>query len=224
MHRKRYAVPRKWTLGSKEETWAPGPRPGPHSSQDSVPLRLVLREMLEVAENAREAKRMVSEGLIEINEEVTRDDTLPVGLFDVVSVGEDDYRMLIDQKDRFFLKEVGDGDIRLEKVVGATTLKGGDRQMKLASGETLVGDVETGSTLVLRMPERDVQRTVGMEAGNLAFVTDGKHAGQLATIEEYEVVKSSSPNRVRLERDGETFATIEEYVFVVGEDEPEVEI
>lgn len=223
MHRKRHATPNKWVMGRKVETWAPSGEPGPHSSDSAVPLNVVLRDLLGVAESAREAKRAISEGRIEVDGVIRRDERYPVGLFDVLSLGNRDYRMLIEMKNRFELREIGDPGLKPAKVLDAT-VRGGDRQMNLSGGYNLNGDAPTGSTLILGLPEKAIEKVLEMESGNLAFVTGGKHAGQLARLEEYEVVRSSSPNRVYLERDGEVFGTVEDYVMVIGEEEPEVEL
>jgi len=189
-----------------------------------MPLRVALRDLLGVADNAREVRRMASEGRIKVDGVVRRDDLFPVGLFDVLTVGDTSYRMLLDEKDRFTLKEAPDADLKPVKAVDATTVKGGERQIHLSDGKNVTGDAPTDSTLLISLPDKEVEEVVEMESGNLAFITGGKHAGQVATIVEYEVVKSNNPNRVELERNGEEFSTVEGYVFVIGEEEPVVEI
>ncbi|MDI3502608.1 MAG: small subunit ribosomal protein S4e, partial [Archaeoglobi archaeon] len=52
----------------------------------------------------------------------------------------------------------------------------------------------------------------------------GTHIGELARIKEIRIVRGPQPNRVLLSKDGEDFETIEDYVFVVGEDEPLIEV
>ena len=60
------------------------------------------------------------------------------------------------------------------------------------------------------------------ELGNLALVIGGTHSGELAIINEIKKVRSGRHNMVLLEKkDGTSFETIEDYVFVVGIDEPE---
>lgn len=224
MHLKRYPAPNKWTINRKSDTWAPSHRPGPHSGETSVPLVIALRDMLGIADTSSEAKRIASEGKITVDGVVRRDEKFPLGLFDVLAVGDDVYRMVLDEKNRFALQETDQSDVKPVKVTGATTQKGGKRQIQLSDGTTMMSDAATGSTLLLSVPEKEIEETIPMEAGNLAFITGGKHAGQMAIIDEYEVVKGSNPNRVTLERNGERFATIEKYVFVIGEEEPVIRI
>lgn len=224
MHLKRHPAPDTWTIERKSITWAPAHRPGPHSGETSVPLVVALRDMLGVADNTREARSLATNGKVKVDGVVRRDHKFPVGLFDVLTVGDADYRMGLDLKNRFFLREADRPGVKLAKVVDATTQPGGTRQAQLSDGTNVESDAPTGSTLVLEVPEKEVAETVPMEPGNLAFITGGKHAGQMAVIEEYVVGPGSNPNQVTLERDGEEFATVEKYVFVVGEDEPEVEI
>ncbi|MBS1263137.1 MAG: 30S ribosomal protein S4e [Methanonatronarchaeales archaeon] len=224
MHRKRHAAPKRWRLPGKAVTWAPAPAPGPHSTQNSVPLRIVLRDMIEVADSTREVKRIAAEGLVMVDGIVRRDEKFAVGMFDVVTVGDEAYRLLVDRKNRFVLREAEDPDLKPVKVVDATTVNAGRRQMHLSSGHNIEGDAPTGATLVMRVPENEPEAIVEREPGKLAFITGGKHAGQIATVEAYDVVRSSNPNRVTLKEDGEVFSTVEDYVFMIGDSEPEVSL
>lgn len=224
MHLKRYPAPDTWTIDRKSVTWAPAHRSGPHSGETSVPLVVALRDMLGVADNTREVRSLATNGKVKVDGVVRRDHKFPVGLFDVLTVGKDDYRLGLDLKNRFFLKETDQPGVKLAKVLDATTQKGGARQAQLSDGTNVESDAPTGSTLVLEVPEKEVAEVLPMESGNLAFITGGKHAGQVAVIESYEVGSGSNPNRVSLERDGEEFSTVAEYVFVIGEEEPEVDI
>src|SRR3989337_777674 len=55
---KRLPAPRSWKIARKEFVWAYKPRPGPHPAQAAMPLAMVLRDMLRVAGNAREAETL----------------------------------------------------------------------------------------------------------------------------------------------------------------------
>ena len=58
-----------------------------------------------------------------------------------------------------------------------------------------------------------------MKEGYVALITGGRHAGRNATIAEKEIVRLPVPNKVHLEGD---INTIEDYVFVVGKNHPEI--
>src|SRR6266571_3186944 len=52
---KREPAPGFWPIKRKERTWAPNTRPGPHSREKSIPLVIVIREILGYARTAKEA-------------------------------------------------------------------------------------------------------------------------------------------------------------------------
>src|SRR6266705_1754094 len=83
---KRKPAPGFWPIKRKERTWAPNTRPGPHSREKSIPLVIVIREILGYARTAKEATRIISTGNVKIDGVVRRDHRFPVGLMDVLQV------------------------------------------------------------------------------------------------------------------------------------------
>ena len=45
-HLKRYKAPKSWPIHPKEDTWTVKPSAGSHSIEDSIPLTLVIRDVL----------------------------------------------------------------------------------------------------------------------------------------------------------------------------------
>ena len=56
------------------------------------------------------------------------------------------------------------------------------------------------------------------EPGNLAMLIGGNHVGEFANISRYEEIKNPKPNIVYFEG----FSTIKDYVFIVGQEKPEI--
>lgn len=61
-HQKRISVPNSWQISKKSNKWITATRPGPHNKQQSIPLGVVLRDMLGIVDTRAEAKRVLSEG------------------------------------------------------------------------------------------------------------------------------------------------------------------
>jgi small subunit ribosomal protein S4e len=83
---KRKPAPRFWPIHRKEGVWIVRPSSGPHSLEKCLPLLLVLRDILEVAETRKEAKKIISQGKVYVNGKVRGKDDFPVGLMDVISL------------------------------------------------------------------------------------------------------------------------------------------
>ncbi|VVC00438.1 30S ribosomal protein S4e [uncultured archaeon] len=75
-------------------------RPGPHSKETSAPLLFVLRDVIGIAKNAKEARRMLGEGSIKVNGKVRKKLEFPAGIFDIVEAAplKKKYMLLLDYK------------------------------------------------------------------------------------------------------------------------------
>ena len=58
-HLKTYKAPKTWPIHPKEDTWTVKPSAGSHSIENSLSLTLVIRDILKLADNSREAKRII---------------------------------------------------------------------------------------------------------------------------------------------------------------------
>jgi len=217
-----------WPIARKTKKWVAKASPGPHSSQESIPLVTVIRDMLKLVDNAREAKRVLYEGKVLVDGKAQKDYKLPVGIFDVISIPllDQQYRMLKDARGMFYLSLLEPGKVRkLARIENKTILKGKRQQLNLSDGSNKLdeGEFKVGDSLVLSIPEKNIEDRIEFKVGNLAMVVGGKHAGQTGKIKEIITVKSSQPNRVIISGD-EEFETIEDYVYMIGKDQPVIKL
>lgn len=193
-----------------------------------MPLVMVIRDMLKLVDNAREAKRALYEGKVLVDGKVQKDYKLPVGIFDVISVPSkgQQYRMLKDEKGLFYLSLIEAGDARkLARIDNKTIITGKKQQLNLSDGSNKLveGEFKVGDSLVLSLPDKNIEDKIGFQVGNLAMVVGGKHAGQTGKIKEIITVKSSQPNRIIISGDVE-FETIKDYVYMIGKDQPIIKL
>jgi len=229
-HQKRISAPRSWPIEKKTHKFVAKPSPGPHSEENSLPLMVILRDMLKLASYAKWIKRILHEGQVLVNGEVRKDHRFPVGIFDVVSIPTADqhYRILIDKKGRLTLKQTQDRNLKLCRISDKTTLRKGAIQLNLSDGLNLIGtnEFKTGDSLVLSLPDRKIVKHIPRKQGSLAMIVGGSHSGELARLKEVKIIKSSKPNMVALTTlDGkEEFETIEDYVYIIGEEKPAIDL
>lgn len=217
-HMKRVTVPRTWPVERKTHKWSLHPSVGPHPIEQSIPLAFVLRDYLHYADTAAEARHIIASRQVLVDGTVRTDPRFPCGLMDVISFPEADehYRVLVDAKGTIRLVPVNADDAtwKLCRVQNKTTVKGGATQLNLHDGRNIMAEQEygTGDVVRLAVPDQDILETFPFAPGSIAMVTNGKHAGEIATITTVNITRSSRPNVVKLEG----FSTIEPYVFVVG--------
>lgn len=227
-HQKRVASPRSWPIARKIHTWVAKSKPGPHSAKGSVPLVVVVRDLLGLVDNSREAKRVLHEGGVLVDGRERKDLNFPVGIFDVISVPslEKKYRLLEGAGGRFELHELEAGEARkLCRIENKTILKGGKTQLNLNDGTNLLaeGDYATGSSVILSIPDKEVVDVIEFKEGNLVMVVGGSHSGEVGAIKVIEVVRSSRPNRVIISGK-EDFETTVDHVFMIGRDKPAIKL
>lgn len=230
-HLKRYKAPKTWPIHPKEETWTVKPSAGPHAIEDCLSLMVVVRDILKIADNSREAKRIINSGDIVINGRSKKDYKFPVGFMDIITIPKtnETYRVLLDNKRRLTLKPITneETDVKLSKIVNKTTIKGGQTQLNLHDGRNLLTeeDYKVGDVLSLKIPEQEVQNVYKLEEGATVLVTGGKHTGEIGKISEIIINQSSNPNTVVIENSRkENFLTLKDYAFVIGEGEPSIEL
>ncbi len=230
MHQKRLSAPKTYKIPRKVAKWVVKPSPGPHN-KEAVPLLVVVRDFLGLADTAREARRVIAAGEILVDGVVRRDYKFPVGLFDVISIPKLDksYRMLFDDKGRYVPKEVEDGNLKLYKIVNKTCVRGGKIQLNLFDGTNILASNEykTKDSILLKIPEKEIVDHLAFEIGALVMITGGTHAGEIGKLKDYKVVRSSSPNLVTVEGEERDITTIEDYIFVVGKkgsDKPVIDL
>ena len=227
-HQKRLSIPRSWKIGKKGNKWISSTFPGPHNKEGSLPLGILIRDILKLVDNSREGKRVLSEGKILVDGIPRKDLRFPVGLFDVISIPSinEAYRVLQDEKGRLTLHKLNETNVnKLCRINNKTVLRGGKVQLNLSDGTNILGSNEYGTkdSLILSIPDKQIVKHLKFTVGNLAMVVGGQHSGELGKIKEIREVKSSRHNTVMISGDHD-FETIEDYVIVIGEDKPEIRL
>lgn len=230
-HLKRYKAPRNWPISPKENVWTVKPAAGPHSIEDSLSLLVVIRDILGLADNSREAKRIINTGKVLVDGRARKDYKYPVGFMDVVQIpsSEEVYRVLPDLKGRLTLHPISKENegFKLCKITNKTTIKEGKIQLNLHDGRNVIVEesFSAGDVVSLKVPDQEITDNFKFEEGALVLITGGKHIGEIGTINEININKSSNPNTVVVENNKkENFLTLKDYAFVIGKDKPEISL
>jgi small subunit ribosomal protein S4e len=226
-HLKRLASPRRWSIHKKTHKWTVKPSPGPHAIDRGLPVLLVVRDYLKYCDSGPEARRIIGSGMIHVDGKRIRDYKRPLGFMDVVTIPttKENYRILLDNRGKIRLIKITKDEAKwkLARIENKVTVKGGKTQLNFHDGRNMLipkNKYQTGDVLKIEVPSQKILAEYSFEKGNTAMVIDGKHAGQIAPIFDYEVTRSSQPNIVHFKE----FSTIKDNVFVIGHEKPEITI
>jgi small subunit ribosomal protein S4e len=223
-HYKRLTVPTTLpVLGRKRVQWLLSPDPGPHPKGQAIALGVLLRDQLELGTDLREIKRILNAGHIKVDGKVVREERYAIGLMDIIEAPKSKkvWRMQI-VGGRLMPKEVdaGAAKYKLCKVVGKQTIPGGKITISTHDGRTLQADnaIKVGATLKMALPTFKMSGQIPMASGVRCLVTEGKHAGETATLEKIIERVGSMDSEAQLKVGKESFVTVTKYLFIVDEE------
>lgn len=233
MKMKRLIAPKFWRVKKKETKWAVSPRPGPHKKFESIPLVVLLRDILGTVETATEARKIIKSGEVVADGKARRDRKYSVGLMDAVSMPKlgKSYRIVPGKKG---LEPVeipeSEANKKICKINNKAILKGESTQLNCHDGRNILikdksgKDYKTGDSLLIELPSQKIVEHLKFDKGNVALITKGKNAGMIANIK--KISKATVKERAKA-----TFATEsgdididKDYVLVVGKAKPLIKV
>lgn len=222
---KRLAAPKFWPIAVKKKKYVIKPSPGPHSLEASMPLGMVIRDVLKHADNLKEARGILQKGLVKVNGKVRKSYRFPAGFMDILEIGDETYRMLA-RKNGLYLKQIDSKEkFKLARIENKVSVGKGRFQLNLHDGTNILAgnDYKTGDVLVLDAQGK-IKSAIIFEPDSTAMVAKGKNMGSVVKIKKIIVTKSSHPNIVVVNINGQDVPVPKDYVFVVGKEKPVISV
>jgi len=225
---KRLTAPRSWPVKRKTYHWITKPSPGAHALEESIPVTVVLRDMLQVCKTGAEGRAVISEKGILGDGKAGSSPKQGIGLMDVVSLPKSGatYRMVMDRRGKLQLVAIPQEKAawKLCRIENKTVVSGGKVQLNLHDGRNILVEKDsykTGDVLKIEVPGQKVRDHYSLDKGSLSLITSGSHVGETAVVDEYVVTRLTSANLVKF-KDGTS--TVKSNVFVIGTKVPEIEL
>jgi small subunit ribosomal protein S4e len=227
-HLKRLAAPRVLRLHRKEHKLTIRAAPGPHPLELAIPIGLVVRDYLSLCDTYKEARKIVSNGDILVDGVKRKNFKFPCGLMDVISIPKmrKNIRILFDRNGKLTLVPISESDAewKLCRIQNKTIVKGKKVQLNLHDGKNKLVDKDeykTGDVLKISFKENKIDEVYRFDKGTVSMIIGGTHIGEIASIDEIQVVASSKPNLAKMKGEKE-FSTIAEHVFPIGKTKPAI--
>jgi small subunit ribosomal protein S4e len=229
-HLKRLNAPRTLRLHRKEKTWTVRPSPGPHPLDKSISLGIVVRDYLELVDTLGEAKTVIANGEILVDGVKRKSHKFPCGLMDVISVPKlkKDYRVLFDNRGKLKLIPTSSNNAnwKLCRIENKTILKGKQIQLNFHDGKNKIikkDEYKTKDVLKISFKDKKISDIYKFEKGTVSMIIGGSHIGEVANIENIDIISSSKPNLAKMKGKTE-FTTVQDYVFPIGKAKPAIEL
>lgn len=218
----RLAAPAWWPVDRKAKKFVVVPR-GPHNQTDSLPLTVVVRNILELAATAKEARHIIKAAKVSVDGRPRKDVKYGLGPMDLLEIsGVGSWRAVPGR--RLWLVSTSGPDSRLKlcKITGKKNVRGGKLQVHLHDGRTMLTDQKwsVGDTLLLELPEQKVINHFKFEPGVVMLLTKGSRAGTIARLVRIE----RELGRVWLEAGKKEFEAPIDAAFVIGKEQIAVKL
>ncbi len=231
-HMSRLAAPKTWPIKRKGIKWIAKPTPGSHKLGLSLPLIVVLRDLLKVVRTSREAEFIVHNKDILINNQLIKDIKFGIGLFDTLSLPKLKryYRVVFGKNGKLKLIEIPEKETNLIpiKIINKTNLKKNKAQINLSNGWNVLSKekFKVGGSILFNTSTKKIEKKLALEKGNTVYITGGRHVGMIARLKEINTVGELKKEKTAIvvPSKGESRSTNLNYIFIIGEDKPAIKL
>ena len=150
-----------------------------HNNSNSVPLAVLMRDVLKLVRTTKELKKVLNEKQIKVSGKEIRDTNYPIGLFDMITAGDKTFRVILGGNKKFKMEESKDDGTKVIKIVGKKNLGKKGIQFNLMDGRNVLSNekANVGDSVIYNYNDAKISKIIKMDKGSEGFVIKGKHAG-----------------------------------------------
>ena len=192
MHLKRQKVPKNWPIERKGTAYIV--RPNANIS-NGIPILVVLRDMLKLAQNRKEVKKAIHVKDLLLNGSPVKDEKNSILLFDTLTIvpSNESYRLSLSEKGKFQIEKINAGEEthKVAKVINKKILKGKKTQLNLSDGRNFLSDIECNinDSVLIDLNKKKIEKCLPLKEKADVLVFAGKHAGKKANINKIDQVR-----------------------------------
>ncbi len=185
-HLKRHAIPKSWPMQRKGTAFVVKPNSG---LSESLPVLIILRDLLKVAQNRKEVKKIIHMKNVLLNGREVRDEKEGIVLFDVITLvpSKKNYRLVVLKNEKLNVEEVkeNEADVKIAKIINKKTLKGKKTQLNLSDGRNFISNIKckVNDSVIINLKGKKIEKCLPLEEKSEVIVFAGKHSGEKGKIE-----------------------------------------
>lgn len=191
-HLKRQKIPTNWPVPRKGTAYVVKPL---SNLQNSLPLLVALRDLLKIARNRREVKRIIHTKQILQNARMVKDEKASLCLFDTISIpsSKKNYRLELAGNGKFTANEIKEGEAnhKVAKIINKKTLNGKKTQLNLNDGRNYISDIKckVNDSVVINLKDGKIEKCLPLKENSNALILAGKHSGEKGIIKSVDYEK-----------------------------------
>lgn len=243
-HMKRIASPVTYPIERKFSKFVMRTKPSGHLINESVPLGIMLRDVLGKAKNVKELKYIFNMGYVEVDGRIIKDYKFSIGPMDIIRIKDvnECYRFTpTDTRRRLSLVSIPmDIDWKLCKITNKKSIKKGFIQFVLHDGRSIIIptkeleksktkfndkkflDATPGGTFKINLPSQEIIEYYPLEEGSMILIDKGVNRGKIGNLVAIEKLIGKRKSIAVISVDNEPIRTALENIFVIGKDKSEL--
>jgi len=185
-HWKRQSTPTSWPIKRKGSTYVVKPR---FSVKEGIPILILLRDMLKIAQNRSEVKRIIHLRQILVNERLVTDERNNLLFFDTLNIIplKEYYRMELSENGKFYLNKIKESEAnkKIAKIINKKMLKGKKTQLNLSDGRNFLSSMKCNinDSVEINLKEGKIEKCLPLKEKERVVIFAGKHIGKRGEIE-----------------------------------------
>jgi small subunit ribosomal protein S4e len=230
-HLRNITIPKTWPISRKKYYWIIRPSTNGYKFEYGMPILLWLRDYLKIVKNKKEAKYLLRNEKVLVNNKKIKDLGHNVGLFDVISIKDlnKNYRVVMSNNLKLKLVEIPEQekDLKIIKIVRKNLVKGGKIQVTGIDGRNFIiddKDIKTGDSILFNTKENKIEKIIKMNKGNLIYIFYGAKVSTIGKLENIKIFRKPFGHTRFIEYinmdNNKKEETIFDYSVVIGEDKP----
>lgn len=239
-HKKRLNAPITYAIKRKHGIFTIRPYPTRGKFESSVPLGIILREILGYAKTLNEVKKILTRNMIEVDGKVRTDYKFGLGPMDVLKITKtgEYYRLVPYRGKRLFtLTPITEEEAKYKilQVKKKHSMRGGLIQLTFHDGRTLAVDSSEETAIPIReispkdsilynLETNEVKDHYPFVEGNIGLVMGGHNVGLLGTITEIESQIGRKIRTITFQTEEGEIKTTDNHIFIVGKEKAMVTI
>jgi len=185
MHTKRKTIPTFWPIQRTGNKYV---AVSTHEKSNSMPLIIVVRDILNITKSKKELKLLLNEKKIIVNDKIVKELNYPLCLFDTLSLPsiKKYYRAnIINKKMNFEEITEKESHVKIYKVIGKKLLKNKKVQLNLSNGKNILSTekVNVGDFIIINN-ENKILKIISLKKDVEVIAIKGKHLGKEGKIKE----------------------------------------